>query len=48
VDKGKATILGAVIGLVIVFSSYLIIQFSLDALGYTKGGSGAWSKVQTK
>jgi hypothetical protein len=33
VDKGKKIITGAVIGLVIVFASYLIIKFVLQAFG---------------
>ena len=33
VDRGKATIIGAVIGLLIVFASYTIINFTADALG---------------
>lgn len=35
VDRGKATIIGAVIGLLIVFASYTIISFAADALGVT-------------
>ncbi|MCK4540053.1 hypothetical protein KAU09_02785 [Candidatus Parcubacteria bacterium] len=33
IDRGKATIIGAVIGLVIVFASYTIISFAADAMG---------------
>ncbi|PIT94513.1 hypothetical protein COT98_03300 [Candidatus Falkowbacteria bacterium CG10_big_fil_rev_8_21_14_0_10_39_9] len=33
VDKGKQIVIGAVIGLIIVFCSYMIIQFSMSALG---------------
>jgi len=33
VKKGRDIITGAVIGLIIVFSSYLIVQFSLQVLG---------------
>jgi len=33
VTKAKEIIIGAVIGLVIVFTSYMIIQFTIDALG---------------
>jgi len=33
VDKGKKIITGAVIGLIIVFASYLIIKFVLQAFG---------------
>ena len=40
VTKAKEIIIGAVIGLVIVFTSYMIIQFTIDALGIEikKGG----------
>jgi len=40
VTKAKEIIIGAVIGLVIVFTSYMIIQFTMDALGIEikKGG----------
>lgn len=33
VEKGKKTLIGAVIGLVIVFSSYLIIKYVTEGLG---------------
>lgn len=33
VDMGKSTIIGAVIGLVVVFASYTIIYFTASALG---------------
>ncbi|MEA1962635.1 MAG: hypothetical protein U9M94_00155 [Patescibacteria group bacterium] len=33
VDRGKATIIGAVIGLLVVFASYTIISFAADAMG---------------
>jgi len=33
VQKGKQILLAAVVGLVIIFSSYLIIQFTMKALG---------------
>ena len=33
VDRGKATIIGAVIGLVVVFASYTIISFAASAMG---------------
>jgi len=39
VDKGKSAMTNAIIGLVVVFSSYLIIQFTLQTLGYIKEGS---------
>jgi len=34
INKGKSVIMGAVMGLIIVFSSYLIIDFVLKSLGY--------------
>ena len=39
VERGKATIIGAVIGLVIVFASYTIISFAADALGVESSSS---------
>ncbi|MBD3247743.1 hypothetical protein GF382_00440 [Candidatus Falkowbacteria bacterium] len=36
VKKGKKILLNSIIGLVIVFSAYTIIQFALSALGYTE------------
>lgn len=36
VKNGKSAMTNAVIGLVVVFSSYLIIQFTLQTLGYLK------------
>ncbi len=44
VDQGKRMIIGSVVGLVIVFSSYLIIQFVMSSLGFTKAEGGSWSK----
>lgn len=43
VEKGKQIIIGAVIGLIVVFTSYMIIQFTMDALGIEKAGGGKWS-----
>lgn len=43
VEKGKQILLGAVIGLVVVFLSYTIIQFTLDALGVQQKNS--WSQT---
>lgn len=42
VEKGKQILIGAVIGLVIVFASYMIIQFTMDALGY----KGVWNIIK--
>ncbi len=47
VDRGKKTIIGAVIGLIIVFSSYTIIQFTLKALGFAHK-EGTWFTTETK
>lgn len=44
IEKGKDMIIGSIIGLVIVFSSYLIIQFILTSAGFSKGADGNWSK----
>lgn len=50
VTKGKNIIIGAVIGIVIVFTSYMIIQFSMQTLGYigvdgkpSKGSQNEWN-----
>jgi len=43
VERGKQTIIGAVIGLAIVFTSYMIIQLVFTALGVEGAGSGQWS-----
>jgi len=43
VTKGKQIILGAVIGLVIVFASYAIIQFVFTALNIPGTGGGKWA-----
>jgi hypothetical protein len=41
VDKGKQTIIGAVVGLFIVFASWTVINFSMEGLGY----EGEWHTV---
>ena len=46
VGKAKKIIVAAVIGLVIVFSSYLIIQFVLKAMGLNWNGAVAQPVVQ--
>lgn len=38
VTKGKTIIINAVIGLIIIFASFMIIQFSMEALGATRVG----------
>jgi hypothetical protein len=39
VETGKKILIGAVIGLAIVFASYLIIQFSMQAMGLNWRGT---------
>ncbi|MEI7620462.1 MAG: pilin [Candidatus Falkowbacteria bacterium] len=39
VEMGKGILIGAVIGLILVFSSYMIIQFSMSAMGLTWSGN---------
>ncbi|MFA5359902.1 MAG: hypothetical protein WC349_03015 [Patescibacteria group bacterium] len=43
VTRGKQTLIGAVIGLAIVFTSYAIIQLVFTALGITAADKGLWS-----
>jgi hypothetical protein len=43
VTRGKQTLIGAVIGLAIVFTSYAIIQLVFTALGIDAAANGAWS-----
>ena len=43
IEKGKSTILGAVIGLVIVFTSYMIIGFLLTS--FDVAGAKNWYKI---
>ncbi|MFH1822570.1 MAG: pilin [Patescibacteria group bacterium] len=43
VSQAKQIILGAIIGLVIVFTSWMIINFSMTALGYNQAGE--WFKI---
>lgn len=46
VDQGKKMIFGAIMGLILVFSSYLIIQFVMSSLGFVKAENGSWSKTK--
>lgn len=39
VEKGKSILVGAVIGLIIVFCSYMIIKFSMAAMGLNWSGT---------
>jgi hypothetical protein len=41
VDRGKKILIGSAIGMVIVFGSYMIIQFSMSALGLQWSGTTA-------
>ncbi len=43
VTQAKQIILGAIIGLVIVFTSYMIIQFTMSALGIEIEQRGGWA-----
>lgn len=43
VSQAKQIILGAIIGLAIVFTSWMIINFSMTALGYYQAGE--WFKI---
>ena len=43
VTQAKQIIVSAVIGLVIVFASYMIIQFIFTALEIPKAGEGGWA-----
>jgi hypothetical protein len=46
VKNGKSILLNSIIGLVIVFTSFLIIQFIMSSLGFVKGADGTWSKLK--
>lgn len=43
VTRGRQTLIGAVIGLTIVFTSYSIIQLVFTSLGVEKADKGKWS-----
>lgn len=43
VTRGKQTLIGAVIGLAIVFTSYAIIQLVFTSLGINAANNGLWS-----
>ena len=45
VTQAKQIIIGAVIGLVIVFASYTIIQFVFTALEIPNTGGGEWATI---
>ena len=43
VTRGKQTIIGAVVGLAIVFTSFMIIQLVYSALGIEQAAEGRWA-----
>ncbi len=43
VTRGKQTLIGAAVGLAIVFTSYMIIQLVFTALGVPNTAGGQWS-----
>lgn len=43
VTKARGILIGAVIGLVIVFASYMIIGFILDSVGFDNPNGGSWA-----
>ncbi len=43
VTRGKQTIIGAVVGLAIVFTSFMIIQLVFTSLGIEAAAGGKWS-----
>jgi hypothetical protein len=50
IEEGKQILIGAVVGLLIVFSSYLIIQFVMSLLGFSGtglfNGKGSWTNLK--
>ncbi|PLX22066.1 hypothetical protein C0584_00890 [Candidatus Parcubacteria bacterium] len=44
VTKGKQILINSIIGLIIIFSSFLIIQYTMTALGYKSGPFGEWNQ----
>jgi len=48
VTRGKQTIIGAVVGLAIVFTSFMIIQLVFTSLGINAANNGLWSTVGSK
>lgn len=47
VERGRAMIIGAVIGLIVVFTSFMIINFVMKGLGYNYN-DGNWSTTSTE
>ncbi len=47
VEQGKATLIGATIGLIVVFTSFLVINFAMQTLGYNQGVFGKWDTVKS-
>ena len=48
VTRGKQTIIGAVIGLAVVFTSYMIIQLVFTSLGITMPREKLWSTITSE
>lgn len=45
VSSGKQIITNAVIGLIIIFTSFVVIKFTMEALGFTQSGVfGPWNQ----
>ena len=49
VSQGKQIIVNSVIGLLIIFSSFIIIQFTMTAMGFTQDTSlfGTWNQSKS-
>jgi len=45
VNQAKQILIGAVIGIVVVFTSYMIIQFVFTAMGVPGAANGSWAKL---
>lgn len=48
IGEAKKIIVASVVGLIIVFSSWLIIKFAVDTLGYKKGFDGTVNVSMTE
>lgn len=44
-EKGKAILKGSIIGMVFVFGSFMIVDFTLEALGYNAAKFGKWYEM---
>jgi hypothetical protein len=45
ITKAKTILVNAVIGLVIVFASYMIIDFTMETLDYSMDGNRVWASL---